>query len=95
MKEVEAQLQRSQLSDKPSESDQQLQQRLQEAKTEAHSAITRVEQAETTAKKLEERIILAKTEINKWLDAKDNAIQWLKRQLAQQQDEARQQLAQA
>ena len=34
--------------------------------------------------------MLAKTEISKWLDAKDEAIQWLKRRLVQQQDETKQ-----
>ena len=90
MKEAEAQLQTSQLSNKSLEFDKQL----QEAETKAHNATIIAEQAQSRVKKLEECIILAKTEINKWLDANDDAIQQLKRQLAQQQDEVRQQLEQ-
>ena len=50
-----------------------------------------MEEAKTRVKKIEGRLLLAKTEIAKWLDAKDEAIQQLKWQLAQQQEEKKQQ----
>ena len=46
----------------------------------------RPEKAETRSKKIEDELQLAKTEVGKWLDAKDNLIQRLRRQLAQQQE---------
>ena len=73
------------------DSKQELNQRLQEAEASTRSAIGWAEEAETRVKKIEERLLLVKTEIAKWLEAKDVAIQQPKRQLAQQQEEKRQQ----
>ena len=67
----------------PSEASiQQFQQKLQETKKKAEDATARAEAVEHKVNQLEERIILAKTKISKWLDAKDDTIQHLKRQLA-------------
>ena len=57
---------------------------MQDAEASTRSAIAQAEEAKTRVEKIEERLLLAKTEIAKWLDAKDAAIQQLKRQLAQQ-----------
>ena len=51
---------------------------------------TQAQRAEDRSRRMENRLQLAKTEINKWLDGKDNLIQKLRRQLAQQQEATRQ-----
>ena len=70
-----------------SDSKQELNQILQEVEASTQSAIVKAEEAETRVKKIEER--LTKTKIARWLDAKDKAIQRLKRKLVQQQEEKR------
>ena len=64
--------------------DQELQQKLQEAKA------ARAEATETRSKNIEDQLQLAKPEVGKWLEAKDDLIQKLHRQLAQQQETMRQ-----
>ena len=56
---------------------------MHEAEAGIRTATARAEEAETRVKKVEECLLLAKIEIGKWLEAKDKAIQRLKRQLAQ------------
>ena len=73
-------------SSRPLEADQELQQKLQQVEAAFKAAEARAEKAEIRSKKLEDRIQLAKTEIGKWLDAKDELIQQLRRKLAQQQE---------
>ena len=51
---------------------------MQEAEASNRSATAQMEEAKTRVKKIEGRLLLAKTEIAKWLDAKDEAIQQLK-----------------
>ena len=62
---------------------------MQEAEASNRCTTARAEEAETRVQKIEER--LTKTEIARWLDAKDKAIQRLIQQLVQQQEEKRQQ----
>ena len=52
-----------------------MQHKLQEAEVAIRTATVRAEKAETRAKKIEDRVLLAKTIIGKWLDAKDDVIQ--------------------
>mgnify|MGYP006957855544 CR=1 FL=1 len=73
-------------SNRPLEADQEWQQKLQQVEAAFKAAEARAEKAEIRSKKLEDRIQLAKTEIGKWLDAKDELIQQLRRKLAQQQE---------
>ena len=70
-----------------SDSKQELNQILQEVEASTQSAIVKAEEAETRVKKIKERLLLAKTVVAKWVDAKDGTIQRLKRQLVQQQEE--------
>ena len=58
---------------KLSDFEQELNQRLQEAEAFTRSATVRAQEAKTRVKKIEERLLLAKTEIAKWLDAKDRS----------------------
>ena len=60
---------------RPLESDPELQQKLEQAETTHKEAEARADKGETRSKKIEDRLQLAKAEVGKWLDAKDNLIQ--------------------
>ena len=55
--------------------DPELQQNLKQVETTCKQAEARAEKSETRSKKIEDRLQLAKAEVGKWLDAKDNLIQ--------------------
>ena len=63
---------------RPSEFDQELQQKLQQAKATLKEAEVRAEKAKTGSKKIEDRLQLAKMEVGKWLDIKDDLIQQMR-----------------
>ena len=67
---------------------------MEQAETTCKEVEARAEKAETRSKKIEDRLQLAKTEVGKWLDAKESLIQRLRRQLAQQQETTRQNVEQ-
>ena len=66
------------------EADQELQQKLQQVAATLKVAEARAKTTKTRSKKIEDRLQLAKTEVDKWLDAKDDLIQRLRQQLAKQ-----------
>ena len=65
-------------SSRPLGCDQELQQKLQQAEAALKESAARAEAAETRSKNLEDRLQLAKTEVGKWLNAKDDLIQKLR-----------------
>ena len=62
-------------------SDSELQQKLEQAETARREAKTRAERAEDGSTRMEDRLQLAKIEVSKWLEDKDNLIKKLHRQL--------------
>ena len=90
LKEAKDRVQTQQLPNRSQELDHQVHEQLKEAEKTVEDATARATTVEQRVKKLEDLILLAKTEISKWLDAKDEAIQRLKRRLVQQQDETKQ-----
>ena len=80
LKKAEEELLKRQQTTRISDSEQELNQRVQEAKASARSAIAWAEEVETRAKKIKEQLLLAKTKVGKWLDAKDYLIQQLRQQ---------------
>ena len=71
---------------RPLESDPELQQKLEQAETTRKEMEARAEKAENKSKRIEEQLQLAKTEVGKWINGKDNLIQQLHQQLVQQQE---------
>ena len=70
LRKAEEQLVIRQQPTRLSDTEQELNQRLQEAETSIWSTIAKVEEGKTRVKKIEERLLLAKAEVAKWLDAK-------------------------
>ena len=79
LRKAEEELLTHQQPNRLSDFEQELKQRLKEAEASTQSATTRAEEADARAKKIEERLLSAKTEVGKWLDAKDAEIRRLKR----------------
>ena len=71
---------------RPLGADPELQQKLEQAETTRREAKALAERAKNKSRIIEDRLQVAKIEVGKWLDAKDNLIQKLRRQLAQQQE---------
>ena len=67
---------------------QQLEEQLRETEKNQEEANDRVTQTEQKVQNLGDHRTMAKINIGKWMDANDQAIQQLKKKLAQQQDVA-------
>ena len=75
---------------RPSVSESELQQKLSDAEKAQQAEATRANKAESRNKELEEQLQSAKTEACKCLKEKENLIQDLQKQLAEQQEEKQQ-----
>ena len=84
LKEAKDRVQTQQLPNRSQELDHQVHEQLKEAEKKVEDTTARATTYEQRVKKLEDCILMAKTEISKGLDTKDDAIQRLKRRLAQQ-----------